>query len=254
VIAAGWLSLAGGVLGLLVGSYIATLTLRWPQGRSTAAGRSRCDGCARPLGALELVPLLSFVALRGRCRTCGARIDRRHPAIEAAAGVVGAAALWMHPDGAGLLGAAFGWALLTLAVLDAEHFWLPDAVTLPLLGAGLALGLRFDPPFLDRLIGAVAGFAALAAVGGGYRALRGRHGLGGGDPKLFAAIGAWLGWAALPFVLVVASIAGLIVVAIAAARGRRVTATTRLPFGAPLAVAAWAVWLSDPVAGLVILR
>lgn len=248
------LAAAGAVLGLLVGSYVATLTLRWPQGRSTTTGRSACDGCGRPLAWYELVPLLSFAALRGRCRTCGAPIDRRHPTIEVAAAVIGAASLWLHPDASGLLGAAFGWALLTLAVLDAEHFWLPDAITLPLAGAGLALGLTFDPPFIDRLIGAALGYGLLAGIAALYHKLRARAGMGGGDPKLLGAIGAWLGWQALPFVLVLASLAALVSVAIGAARGRPVTATTRLPFGAPLAVAGWAVWLFDPVARLVILR
>lgn len=249
-----WLTLAGAMLGLLVGSYLATLTLRWPQGRTTAAGRSACDGCARPLAWYELVPLVSFAALGGRCRTCGAPIDRRHPTIEAAAAVIGAASLWLHPDVGGLLGALFGWALLTLAILDAEHFWLPDALTLPLLAAGLALGFFFDPPWLDRLIGAAAGFALLAGIGLGYRALRGRRGLGGGDPKLFAAIGAWLGWQALPFVLLLAALLGLISVAISMLRGQAATAQTKVPFGAPLAVAAWAIWLVQPVARLVILQ
>lgn len=244
----------GAVLGLLVGSYVATLTLRWPQGRSTATGRSACDRCGRRLAWYELVPLLSFAALRGRCRTCGAPIDRRHPTIEAAAAVIGAASLWLHPDASGLLGAAFGWGLLTLAVLDAEHFWLPDAITLPLAGAGLALGLSFDPPFVDRLIGGAAGYGLLAGIAALYHRLRGRAGMGGGDPKLFGAIGAWIGWQGLPFVLVVASLAALVSVAIGSVRGRSVTATTRLPFGAPLAVAGWAVWLADPVARLVILR
>ena len=251
---AGQLALAGAGLGLLVGSYVATLTLRWPQGRSSATGRSACDACGRSLEWFELVPLVSYAALRGRCRSCGAAIDRRHPTIEAAAAVIGAASLWLHPDASGLLGAAFGWALLTLAVLDAEYFWLPDAITLPLLGAGLALGVGFEPPVTDRLIGAAAGFGGLALVGLVYRGVRGRHGLGGGDPKLFGAIGAWLGWAALPFVLVLASLVGLVSVSVMMLRGGDVGATTRGPFGAPLAVAGWAVWLADPVARLVILR
>lgn len=244
------LAVAGAVLGLLVGSYVATLTLRWPQGRSTSRGRSACDGCGRTLRAGELVPLLSFVMLRGRCRTCGARIDLRHPVIEATAAIIGAAALWARPDAAGLLGAALGWALLTLAVLDAEHFWLPDAITLPLLGAGLALGIGFDPPLLDRLIGAAAGFGILAAIAVVYRRLRGRQGLGGGDPKLLGAVGAWLGWQALPFVLTLGALLGLVAVAVAALRGHAVHASTRLPFGAPLAAAAWVIWLANPMAKL----
>ncbi len=249
-----WLALAGAVLGLLVGSYLATLTLRWPQGRSTATGRSACDGCARPLVWYELVPLLSFALLRGRCRSCGAAIDRRHPTIEIAAAIIGAASLWMYPGIAGLLGALFGWTLLTLAILDAEHFWLPDALTLPLLAAGLAFGLVLDPPLFDRLLGAAGGVALLAGVALAYKAVRGRQGLGGGDPKLFGAVGAWLGWQALPFVLLLAALLGLISVAISLLRGQAPTAQTRVPFGAPLAVAAWVVWLVAPVARHVILQ
>lgn len=248
------LALIGGVLGLLVGSYVATLTLRWPQGRTTTTGRSACDGCGRRLDWFELLPLLSFALLRGRCRTCGAAIDRRHPTIEAAAALIGAVSLAAHPDAGGLLGAAFGWALLTLAILDVEHFWLPDALTLPLLGAGVALGVRFDPALLDRLIGAAAGFTVLAGVGLVYRRLRGRAGLGGGDPKLFAAIGAWIGWQSMPFVLLSAALIGLASVAAMALRGRGITALTRVPFGAPLAIAGWLVWLANPMANLVTLR
>lgn len=248
------LALVGAIVGLLVGSYLATLTLRWPQGRTTSTGRSACDGCARRLAWYELVPLFSFAALRGRCRTCGAPIDRRHPTIEAAAAIIGAASLWVSPDLGGLLGAIFGWALLTLAILDSEHFWLPDALTLPLLAAGLAAGLLVDPPLVDRLVGAVAGFAALAGIGLAYRALRGRQGLGGGDPKLFGAIGAWVGWQMLPFVLLLAALIGLISVAISMARGRTIAASTRVAFGAPLSVAAWVIWLATPVARLVILQ
>lgn len=241
--ALGWAAALGAVLGLLVGSFLATLTARWPQGRSSLGGRSACDGCGRALTAIELVPLVSFAALGGRCRTCGGSIDRRHPAIEIAAAIVGAAALAVAPNLGGLLGAAFGWTLLTLAILDAEHFWLPDAMTLPLLAAGLLAGLLTPPSLADRAIGAAAGYGGLALIAVGYRAARGRTGLGGGDPKLLAAICAWLGWAALPFVLLLAALLGLGAVALRTAKGERVARTARVPFGAPLAVAAWVMWL-----------
>jgi leader peptidase (prepilin peptidase) / N-methyltransferase len=241
-----WIAV-GGLLGLLIGSYIATLTMRWPRGRSASGGRSACDGCGRTLAWHELTPLLSFALLRGRCRACGAAIDRRHPLIEAAAALIGAASLAAQPEAGGLLGAAFGWTLLTLAVLDAEHFWLPDALTLPLAAAGLLAALVADPPLVHRLIGLAAGFAALWGVAAIYKALRGRRGLGGGDPKLFGAIGAWLGWPALPFVLLLAALAGLALVGLRLARGQAVSRTTRLPFGALMAVAAWALWLVDPL-------
>lgn len=243
-----WVAIGAG-LGLIAGSFLATLVLRWPQGRGIATGRSACDHCARPLGVTELVPLLSFLASRGRCRTCGGAIDRRHPLIEAGMAAIGALALWVAPGMAGLAGALFGWLLLTLAALDAEHHWLPDRLTLPLLILGLAAGWAGVPPSLgERLIGAAGGFGALWLIGAAYRLLRGRVGLGGGDPKLFGAIGAWLGWQMLPFVLLLAAVAGLLAVLAMRLRGEAVTATTRLPFGTLLAVAAFPVWIV--VAGL----
>jgi len=237
---------AGGgfILGSIIGSFIATLVLRWPRGESVTSGRSRCDGCARPLRPGELIPLLNFAVLRGRCRTCDAPIDWRHPVIELAAALIGAISLAFDPSLGGVAGAVFGWMLLALAMLDVEHYWLPDAVTLPLLGAGLLAALVApEPPLADRLIGAVAGYAALALIGLAYFAVRGRKGLGGGDPKLLAAIGAWLGWQALPFVLLAASLAGLGWAGAAALRGRAMSAEDRLPLGTLMALAAWPIWL-----------
>lgn len=240
----GWWPAAGALLGLIVGSFLATVAIRWPQGRSVATGRSRCDTCRRPLGVRELVPLLSFVVQQGRCRTCGARIDWRHPAIELAAAIVGVAAFVVVPGLFGLVGAVFGWALLLLAILDVEHHWLPDRLTFPLILAGLLASLTpLPPPAADRLIGAAAGFTMLWLIATGYRLVRGREGMGGGDPKLMAAIGAWIGWALLPTVLLLASLVGLGAVLTARLRGRTVLATTRLPLGALLAVAAYPAWL-----------
>ncbi|PTQ09846.1 prepilin peptidase [Sphingomonas oleivorans] len=249
ILAAPWLrGLIGLLLGAIAGSFLATIVVRWPAGRSIAQGRSQCDGCAAPLRAHELVPLLSYVMQAGRCRRCGRRIDRRHPAIELASGLIGAAALVALPGWAGLAGALFGWVLLALAVLDFEHLWLPDKLTLPLVGLGLAAGLAgAEPALTERVIGAAGGFLLLRWIAAGYRLLRGRTGLGGGDPKLFAAIGAWLGWRALPSVLLVASLMGIAVVLLLMLRGRKVEATSRLPFGLFLALAAWPVWLLEHV-------
>ena len=240
---------AGALLGLIAGSFCATLVLRWPAGRSVAGGRSRCDSCGRTLTALELVPLLGFAASRGRCRTCGAPIDRVHPAIEILAALIGAAALAVAPGWDGVAGALFGWTLLTLAALDLRHRWLPDALTLPLLGAGLVAGAAgLAPALADRVIGAAAGFGVLWLIGRGYRMARGRDGLGGGDPKLLGAIGGWLGWAALPDVVLIAALAGLAGVAAARLAGRTVSATDALPFGTLLAAAGFGAWLAG-VAG-----
>jgi leader peptidase (prepilin peptidase)/N-methyltransferase len=237
--------LALAVLGAILGSFIAALVIRWPEGRSVMRGRSACDRCRRTLGPDELIPLLSFAVQRGRCRGCGARIDARHPAIEAAGLAIGAVAGLVAPDATGLAGAMFGWILLALAALDVTAFWLPDRLTGSLAATGMLAGaIGFDPPLSDRLIGGVAGFAVLAAIAWGYRALRHRDGMGGGDPKLFGAIGLWLGWRMLPAVLVMASLVGLGVVLFAHLTGRRMTRETALPFGALLAVAAYPAWIA----------
>ncbi len=239
----------GAIVGLIAGSFIAALTLRWPAGRSvvgvgTADARSACDSCGHGLSARDLVPILSFMILRGRCRHCGAGIAPRHFWVELAAGGIGALSLGLHPGLAGLAGAIFGWALLALAILDVEHFWLPDRLTLPLAASGLASAYWIEPSPVDHFIGAVAGFAVLWLIAKGYEVAAGRTGMGGGDPKLFGAIGAWLGWMALPFVLLLATTLGLCLAAIDRLRGRDVTRATPLPLGALLAVVAWPLWLS----------
>lgn len=233
-------ALAGGLLGLIAGSFIAVFTGRLPQGRAPT-GRSACDQCGTALGPLELVPLLSFLWLHGRCRHCGAAIAPRHLAIEVAAAAVGAALLWRFPQLSGLLAALAGWWLLALIVLDTEHFWLPDVLVLPLLGFAFVVP---GPALPERLWGAAIGFGGLWLVGALYRALRGREGLGGGDPKLLGALGALLGAWSLPFLLAGAALLGLLLAGWDAARGGAVTATTRLPFGALLAgMALLLLWL-----------
>jgi leader peptidase (prepilin peptidase)/N-methyltransferase len=232
------------VLGAVIGSFLAAILVRWPQGRSVAHGRSRCDGCGRRLGAWDLVPILSYLMVRGRCRHCGGTIDRRLLAIEAGAALIGLTAIAAHPLPAAIFTALFGWWLFLLAALDVEHHWLPDRLTLSLLPAGIAVAaIGVGPPVEHRLIGAALGYAALALIGWGYSRLRGREGLGGGDPKMFGAIGAWLGWPLLPHVLLGAGLIGLAAVALMRLRGQSVAATDRLPLGTLMALAAWPLWL-----------
>ncbi|MBA2918390.1 prepilin peptidase [Sphingomonas sp. MAH-20] len=234
----------GFILGAIVGSFLATAAIRWPAGREVTRGRSACDHCDRKLKPMDLIPIAGFLIRRGRCGSCGGAIDRRHLLIEVAAALIGGVALAVAPGPAGLAGALFGWMLLLLGVLDVEHFWLPDRVTGLLALTGIAFGAAGLPPYPnDRLIGLALGFAGLWLTGLLYKALRGREGLGGGDPKLLGAIGAWLGWAALPSVLVLAGLVGLGAVLVARLRGDAVSATTRLPLGALMAMAAWPVWL-----------
>ena len=233
-----------GVLGAIVGSFVAALVTRWPDGRSVMQGRSACDGCGRTLRAVDLVPLLSALVLRGRCRSCRATISPVHWWIELAGLTIGVAAGLVVPGPVGVAGAVFGWLLLALASLDLVAFWLPDRLTLLLAATGLASGaLGIDPPMSERLIGGIAGFGTLWLVAFGYRRIRGRDGMGGGDPKLFGAIGLWLGWQMLPAVLLIASMIGLGVVLAAHLKGRSMAADTALPFGALLAIAGYPAWL-----------
>jgi len=234
----------GAGLGLIAGSFLATASLRWPQGRGVLRGRSACDACAAPLGPSELVPLLSYAVQRGRCRRCGARIDPRHPAIELASALLGAVALAAHPGPLGLVTVLLGWWLLLIATLDLEHLWLPDRLTLPLLAFGLAAAWAgFGPPLPERVAGAAIGWASLFLIAFLYRRLRGREGMGAGDPRLLGALGAWVGAWLLPAILLGAGLLGLAAVAAMRLRGERVTATSRLPLGTLMALAAWPVWL-----------
>lgn len=239
----GWPILLG-VLGAVFGSFIATLAIRWPEGRSITTGRSACDACGRSLRPAELVPVLSYLLQRGRCRHCSARIAPSHWCTEMIGLAIGSIAGLAAPGVEGAAGAVFGWLLLALAALDLAAFWLPNALNAVLALCGLAAGvLGLNPPIVERLIGGFAGFALLWLIARGYRALRGRQGLGGGDPKLFGAIGCWLGWQNLPLVLLAASLIGLAAVLGLMSAGRRVHATDRLPFGVMLAVGAWTIWL-----------
>lgn len=230
--------------GLIAGSFIATALIRWPKRRSALGGRSRCDACEAPLRVHELVPVISWMIQRGRCRRCGARIDPRHVAVELAAAVIGAVALLAHPLPLGAVSACFGWWLLLTAALDLEHHWLPDRLTLPLIPLGLAAAWAgLGPPLADRAAGAALGWAVLALIAWGYQRARGREGMGGGDPKLMGAAGAWVGAWNLPVILLGAGLIGLALVLAMRLKGEAVSRTTRLPLGTLIALAAWPVWL-----------
>lgn len=233
----------GAVAGAIAGSFLGTLILRWPEGRGVMRGRSACDSCGRVLGAVDLVPMISALLLRGRCRTCGGKIAPLHGRMEAGCAVIGALACGLAPGLVGAGWALLGWLLLTLAILDWRHFWLPDALTLPLAFLGLTLGLWVtDAALSDRVIGAAAGYGVLLAVAVSYRMARGREGLGLGDAKLMGGLGAWFGWQALPFILLMAAGIGLVAVLASVALGRKITAATRVPLGTCLAVAAFPGW------------
>lgn len=240
------------VLAPAVGSFLGTLVLRLPAGAPLLLGRSRCESCGAALTGRDLMPLLSWLIQRGRCRHCGRRLSAFYPTIELAALAVATWSLAVFPGWLAWASAALGWTLLAAAEIDRRHLWLPDVLVLPLIPAGLAVLWAAAPQQLPAaLLGAVIGFVGMAGVAWLYAWLRGRAGLGLGDAKLFAAAGAWTTWAGLPSVLLLAAAGGLAAALLMAARGAPMTASTALPFGPFLAAGLWLVWSFGPItAGL----
>ena len=234
------------VVSPIIGSFLGVLIRRLPAGEPVMLDRSHCETCLHPLGARDLVPVASYLLLRGRCRRCHARIAPFHLAVELAAVAVAVVAIVVCPDAATLLcGCGLGWTLLALAWIDWDAFILPDVLTLPLVLAGLATTFWLEPETLtDHAAAAALGYLLFRGVAWAYRRFRGRDGLGEGDAKLMAAAGAWVGITALSGVLL-----GGAMVTLGAALGdalwrrRGLLATTRLPFGPGLCAALWAVWL-----------
>ena len=199
---------------------------------------SACPACRCRIPALENVPVVSYVMLRGRCSACGWRIPMRYPVIEICGALVACVAAVRFGPGTEAAGAALlGWGLLAVSAIDLETRLLPDSITLPLLWLGLAFNL-FDTfaPLHEGVIGAMAGYLSLWTVYQGFKRLTGREGMGHGDFKLLALLGAWLGWTAVPFVLVLASLAGSIAGITLVIRGQA-SRDTPLPFGPYLAAA-----------------
>ena len=237
-----WLILL--LMAPIFGSFLGVLVLRLPRGEAVGAARSRCESCAHMLHARDLVPLLSYVVQRGRCRYCGAAIGRFHPAAEITAMAIVVWAATVDDGGRLIAGCALGWLLLALAACDWRSFRLPDALTLPLILLGLFTTWWLDPDQApDHAVAAALGYLGFRALAWAYRRWRGREGLGQGDAKLLAGAGAWLGVAALPDVILFAALAGLAMAVALKLRGRAVGARTMLPFGPCLALATWLLWL-----------
>lgn len=229
----------------IVGSFLGVVIQRLPQGQSVTFARSACEHCGTRLAAWELIPLVSYAWQGGKCRTCHEMIPWFHPLIELAAIAVALSALAADPDASRLwVDCALGWSLLALGWIDAGWLLLPDVLTLPLVPIGLLVTLLWQPAVLaDHIVATFAGYLGLRGVAWVYRALRGFDGVGDGDAKLLAAVGAWLGLAALPIVVLIAALFGLALAAAQALTGHQPQATTAMPFGSCLAVAMWLIWL-----------
>ena len=224
-----------------IGSFLGVLIRRLPHGSILTPARSHCESCATPLRLRDMVPLLSALALRGRCRTCAAPIAPQHWHVELAALAIPATAALAGLEAPALWPLCLlGWTHLALAWIDWDCLLLPDILTLPLVLAGLAATAWLDPDLTtDHAIAAALAYGAVQALAILYRRLRHRDGIGAGDAKLLAAIGAWTGLESLPWVIMAAAITGLTLAAAMAARGRPIGATTPLPFGTCLAAAGW---------------
>jgi leader peptidase (prepilin peptidase) / N-methyltransferase len=230
--------LAFALAGLVVGSFLNVCIYRIPRRESLAWPASHCTACNRPLSWFENVPIVSWLALRGRCRTCKARISPMYPVVELVTALVfagGVAVYGLSP--LLVVRLAFASALVVLFAIDLEHQILPNVITLPGIVAGLAASWFLPPGWLSSLIGAAAGGGILLAIAEAYYRVRGQEGLGMGDVKMLAMIGAFLGWKLTIVTLMMASFSGTIV-GLALIVSRRGGMKYALPFGTFLALGA----------------
>ena len=248
------------LFGLAVGSFLNVVIHRLPKmmeqqwrsecaeldGKAPPTGerynlvvpRSRCPSCALPITTLQNIPVISYLVLRGKCAGCKTRISPRYPCVEILAGAFAGYAAWQFgPTLAGVSAIVFVWAMIALTFIDLDTFYLPDDITLPLLWAGLLFNLgSAHVDIRSAVIGAAAGYLALWSVFWLFKLVTGKEGMGYGDFKLLAAIGAWLGWQVLPLVILLSSLVGAVIgiaLMIFARHGRE----TPIPFGPYLAIA-----------------
>ncbi len=265
---------AAALVGLLVGSFLNVVIHRVPimmehdwanqaadlrgepaphtERFDLLAPRSRCPSCGHPIGAAENIPVLSWLIQRGKCRACGTGIPARYPVVEILTAVLCALAIGVFgPTAAGLGAAVFSCVLVALAFIDLDTQLLPDSMTLPLLWLGLLFNIGGTfVPLQEAVVGAMAGYLVLWSVYWLFRLVTGKEGMGFGDFKLLAAIGAWFGWTALPAVILLASVVGAVIgigLMVFARHGRE----TPIPFGPYLAGAGLlALYLREPLASL----
>ncbi|MFL9626714.1 prepilin peptidase [Aeromonas jandaei] len=202
--------------------------------------RSACPHCGHAITALENIPLLSWLWLKGRCGECQAPISARYPLVELFTALLSVAVAMVISPGWGTLAALLlTWVLVALTFIDLDKMLLPDQLTLPLLWGGLLFNLSGGfAPLADAVIGAMAGYLALWSLYWAFKLLTGKEGMGYGDFKLLAALGAWLGWQALPIILLLSSLVGAII-GISLIALRKHHQGNPIPFGPYLAIAGW---------------
>jgi leader peptidase (prepilin peptidase)/N-methyltransferase len=254
------ISLIAGLFGLLFGSFLNVVIHRLPimmqresdnyvaaesgkpephtERYNLVVPRSACPHCQHQITAAENIPVVSWLVLRGKCSNCKAPISPRYPAVELLTGVLSALVVWKLGSGyAGLAGLFFLYSLVAMTFIDADTQLLPDDLTFPLLWAGLLLNVNGTfVPLQDAVIGAAAGYLVLWAVYWLFKLATGKEGMGYGDFKLLAALGAWMGWAMLPTIILLSSVVGAVVgicLIVFAKRGRN----NPIPFGPYLAAA-----------------
>jgi len=257
------------IFGLLVGSFLNVVIYRLPlmmerewtsecrvlleldEDKSStedvfnlAHPNSHCPNCNAPIKFWQNIPVISYLLLKGRCAACNTAISARYPIVEAVTGLLSGVIAWqLGSPYLVLAGLLFTWCLISLTMIDADHKLLPDQITLPLLWAGLivnSFGLFI--PLADALWGAVFGYMSLWTVFWAFKLLTGKDGMGYGDFKLLAALGAWMGWQSLLVIILMSSLVGAVVgslMLVASKRGRN----TALPFGPYLAAAGWITFL-----------
>lgn len=248
------------LLGLMVGSFLNVVIYRMPKMMQRESDnyvaqesgkelphtdrfnlivpRSACPHCGHKITALENIPILSYLILGGKCSECKARIPVRYPIVELCSGLLSAFLIWRFGSGmAGMTALVFGWLLIAMTCIDLDTQLLPDDLTLPLLWVGLLVNIKGTfVPLSEAVIGAAAGYLALWSVYWLFKLTTGKEGMGYGDFKLLAALGAWMGWKMLPAIILISSVVGAVVgicLIIFAKHGRN----KPIPFGPYLAAA-----------------
>jgi leader peptidase (prepilin peptidase)/N-methyltransferase len=262
-------TLLAAILGLLIGSFLNVVIYRMPKMMqrefdnacaehvgaapvhtdvfTLSLPRSACPCCGHKITALENVPIISYLVLRGKCSGCKAPISMRYPAIEALSGALSAVMVWQFGSGwAGMAAMAFVLLLIALTFIDLDTQFLPDDLTLPLLWLGLLVNINGTFASLhDAIIGAVAGFLVLWSINAMFKLIRKVDGMGGGDFKLLGALGAWMGWQMLPAIILLSSVVGSVIgigMILFGGKGRE----TRIPFGPYLTGAGFLALLYGP--------